>query len=174
MEKLSKEEFVKKIYQAAKEGEISPVFVTAQAALESGWGSKAIGNNLFGITVGTSWNGKRRLVRTKEYFRTPNKKFSSGEKIVSVSERLSNGTYRYDCYRYFRDYDNLSECLNDHNRILRGAQFADAWQYRKYPIMYLKHIQDNVGLKYATSPTYVKVMTSLIGTVEDITARLGL
>ena len=38
---MTVKEFVKWIYPAAKCGEISPVFVTAQAALESGWGKSA-------------------------------------------------------------------------------------------------------------------------------------
>ena len=49
---MTPKEFVAWIYPAAERiGEISPLFVTAQAALESGWGKSAIGNNLFGITV---------------------------------------------------------------------------------------------------------------------------
>ena len=52
---MTVKDFVKWIYpQARKMGEINPVFVTAQAALESGWGKSAIGNNLFGITKGSS------------------------------------------------------------------------------------------------------------------------
>ena len=45
-------DFVAWVYPEACKGEISPVFVTAQAALESGWGKSGIGNNLFGITKG--------------------------------------------------------------------------------------------------------------------------
>ena len=41
---MTVKDFVKWIYpQARKMGEINPVFVTAQAALESGWGKSAIG-----------------------------------------------------------------------------------------------------------------------------------
>ena len=64
---MTVKDFVKWIYpQARKMGEINPVFVTAQAALESGWGKSAIGNNLFGITKGSSWKGAVRLVTTTE------------------------------------------------------------------------------------------------------------
>ena len=51
-------DFVAWVYPEACKGEISPVFVTAQAALESGWGKSGIGNNLFGITKGSSWTGR--------------------------------------------------------------------------------------------------------------------
>ena len=47
-------EFVKKVYPAAerlaKAGGVSPLFVTAQAALETGWEIRGIGNNIFETT----------------------------------------------------------------------------------------------------------------------------
>ena len=47
-------EFVRKIYPAAarlyRSGGVHPLFVTAQAALETGWKIKGVGNNIFGIT----------------------------------------------------------------------------------------------------------------------------
>ena len=49
-------EFKRQYYPAIKrvcaETGLNPLFVAAQAALESGWGDKAIGNNIFGITAG--------------------------------------------------------------------------------------------------------------------------
>lgn len=48
--------FARQVYAAAVEAktEIDPAFVTAQAMLETGWGSKVIGQaNLFGITKGS-------------------------------------------------------------------------------------------------------------------------
>ena len=71
-------DFVAWIYPKAKEmNEIDPLFVTAQAALESGWGKSAIGNNLFGITKGTTWAGPVKLIETTEYFSTPNVAFKA-------------------------------------------------------------------------------------------------
>ena len=62
-------EFVKKVYPAAerlaKAGGVSPLFVTAQAALETGWEIRGIGNNIFGITKG-SWTGDVSLELTTE------------------------------------------------------------------------------------------------------------
>ena len=74
-------EFVKKVYPAAerlaKAGGVSPLFVTAQAALETGWEIRGIGNNIFGITKG-SWTGDVSLELTTEYFKTPTVAFPSG------------------------------------------------------------------------------------------------
>ena len=39
------------IERVCAETGLNPLFVAAQAALESGWGDHAIGNNLFGITA---------------------------------------------------------------------------------------------------------------------------
>nr|AIA83789.1 glucosaminidase [uncultured Pseudomonas sp.] len=88
-------EFVKWIYPLAKKmGEIDPIFVTAQAALESGWGKSAIGNNLFGITKGSTWKGAVQLVNTTEYFSTPNVTFKATGKVMSVT-KLSEKRYKY-------------------------------------------------------------------------------
>ena len=79
--------FAREVYEAAKVGtDIAPEFVAAQAILESGWGRSKIGKyNLFGVTKGSSWTGKTILVRTHEYFNTPNRKFSPPEKVLAVA-----------------------------------------------------------------------------------------
>ena len=87
-------EFAKEVYLAAKEGEIDPVFVTAQACLETCWGKSKVGKfNIFGITKG-SWTGKTVLILTTEYFSTPNKVFKAPEKKISVV-KLSPTKFKY-------------------------------------------------------------------------------
>ena len=55
---MTNKEFAKMVYDAAKGLDIHPLFVTAQACLETGWGKKTIGKyNIFGITKG-SWEGR--------------------------------------------------------------------------------------------------------------------
>ena len=46
---------------------VSPVAILAQAALETGWGSHAPGNNLFGIKAGGSWQGAYLSRLTQEF-----------------------------------------------------------------------------------------------------------
>ena len=81
-------EFVRKIYPAAarlyRSGGVHPLFVTAQAALETGWKIKGIGNNIFGITKGSKWTGPVSLELTTEYFKTPSVKFKAPERVVSI------------------------------------------------------------------------------------------
>ena len=163
-------EFIKKVYPAAynlyvQQDSIHPLFVTAQAALESGWGEKSIGgNNIFGITKG-SWKGKTQLVLTTEYFKTPGKLFKSPEEVASITP-LPDGRYKYRVYREFRVYDSIEECLSDHMSVLKNSGYADAWPYRKNPKEFARRISDNVGSKYATDPNYAGVMSSVIDTVS--------
>jgi flagellum-specific peptidoglycan hydrolase FlgJ len=171
---MDKKQFVKWIYpQAKKNADISPVFVTAQAALESGWGANAIGNNLFGITVGSHWNGKKRLVLTHENFSRSDVKFNPPEKVTDI-KHLSQKNYRYTVYRYFRDYDNVSDCLADHTSILKKPQFADAWPYRHDAVEFTRRIVDNIGSKYATDTRYVSTLLSVISDVSSIVKQLNL
>lgn len=160
-------EFVKWIYpQAKKMGEIDPVFVTAQAALESGWGKSAIGNNLFGITKGSTWKGAVQLVNTTEYFNRPDVTFKAPEKVMSVAQ-IGEKRYKYAVKRLFRDYDSVTDCLTDHLVILKKPGYADAWPYRKDARQYVRKIVDNIGSKYATSPDYVQTMDKVFVMVEN-------
>ena len=161
---MTKKDFIKWIYPYAQQMDIDTVFIVAQAALESGWGKSAIGNNLFGITKGSSWNGAVQLVNTREYFNTPNVTFKTPEKVLSV-EKAANGKYLYKVKRLFRDYDSVADCLKDHSDILQKPQFADAWKYRHDRGEFVKHIVDNVGSKYATDPNYASTMNSMFRTV---------
>lgn len=168
-------DFVKWIYPAAcRMGEISPVFVTAQAALESGWGKSAIGKfNLFGITRGSSWAGPVILVETSEYFSRPDIKFKSPECVLSVT-KLSDKRYKYRVKRFFRDYQSLEQCLSDHLGILKKSGYADAWPFRDNPDLFVEKIQDCVGSRYATSPDYVQTMRKLFRMVESSIKAQGL
>lgn len=162
-------EFIKKIYPAAynlytQQDSIHPLFVTAQAALETGWRHDRPGNNIFGITKG-SWTGKTQLVLTREKFKTASKKFYSPEEIVSITP-LDSGWFEYRVYRLFRVYDSLEDCLSDHLAVLRKPGYADAWPYRHDPKEYARRIVDTEGAKYATEPGYAKIMSSVIDTVS--------
>ena len=46
---------------------VSPRILLAQTAIETGWGRSVVGNNLFGIKAGSSWNGQKVNTATHEY-----------------------------------------------------------------------------------------------------------
>lgn len=157
-------EFVKWLYPAAKKGEISPVFVVAQAALETGWGKSKIGEyNLFGITKG-SWTGKTQLVTTTEILSTNAVKFTPPEQVLSITP-LPSGKFRYSVKRLFRDYDTLEQCLSDHFAILSKPHFTHAWPYRNNPVKFVEQLQAG-KMKYATDPNYVATMKKMFAMVE--------
>lgn len=154
-------DFAKKVYQAAKGGEIHPLFVTAQAVLETGWGKSTIGeNNIFGITKG-SWTGPVDMVQTTEYFATGIKTLKAPDKVLK-KVKLDSGRWKYTVIRAFRHYETLEECLNDHLALFKKPMYADAWQYRNEPVMFASKICDEIGARYATSPSYYKNLRLLI------------
>jgi len=74
-----------------------PASVTiAQAALESGWGERVLGNNLFGIKADKAWKGKTVDVPTHEVIK--------GKRVFVVDK--------------FRAYDSWAECVMDRARFL--------------------------------------------------------
>ncbi|WP_295937259.1 glucosaminidase domain-containing protein [uncultured Alistipes sp.] len=164
-------DFVKQIYPAAvrlyNAGGIHPLFVTAQAALETGFQVKGIGNNILGITVGSKWTGPKSLELTTEYFSTPDKKFVHPERIVS-KEQIGPRKWRYRVYRYFRVYDSTDACLDDHLALLKKPGYADAWPYRNDPKEYAYRLVDDLGARYATATDYAPVMANFINTVDRI------
>ena len=83
--------------------------------------------------------------------------------MVQLGERK----YKYKVKRFFRDYDTVGDCLNDHFRILRKKGYADAWPYRHDAREYLRRIVDSVGSKYATDPNYVETMQKIIEMVKS-------
>lgn len=163
------QDFCRAIYKAAQKiGEISPLFVAAQACLESSWGLKKVGNyNIFGITKGSNWTGKTVLVLTSEVFNVPGKKFYPPEKVVSIT-KTSQGKYRYKVYRLFKDFASYDECLQEHLRIFKKPGYADAWPYRKDAMEFAKRITNNVGCKYATDPNYLTTMRAMIASVKKV------
>lgn len=172
-------DFVRAIYPEAKrlyeaKNGIHPLFVTAQAALETGWIiKKDVGNNIFGITKGSSWAGRVKLTLTTEYFKTDNVRFSAPEKVESVI-KMGENKYRYRVYRFFRVYDSIADCLDDHLSLLGKPVYSDAWLYRNNPKEFARRIVDESGAKYATAPNYASVMCSIIDSVEKYSKEIGL
>lgn len=169
---MTQKEFVKWLYPATKGIDVSPIFIVAQAALESGWGKSRIGKyNLFGITKG-SWTGKTQLVTTREVHGKGNVKYNAPEQVISITPR-SDGRYNYVVKRLFRDYNTLGEALYDHFTILKKPHFAHAWAFRHDSRKFVEQLQAG-SLKYATDPNYVKILHSIIGTVEKTVKEEGL
>ena len=118
-------EFVRKIYPAAarlyRSGGVHPLFVTAQAALETGWKIKGVGNNIFGITKGSSWTGPVSLELTTEYFKTPNVKFKAPERVVSVEQVAPGSTGISEISRRWMNVSTITwNCSANRAMPMRG------------------------------------------------------
>ena len=89
---MTNKEFAQWVYDAAKSLDIDPIFVTAQAALETGWGKSRIGKyNLFGITKGT-WTGRTQLVKTREVHSTANYAYFAPGKLSALKHYRAGDT----------------------------------------------------------------------------------
>lgn len=133
---------------------LSPVFVAAQAALESGWGKHEIrradgssAHNLFSIKAGSAWNGATVDVTTTEYV--------NGSPVKRVEK--------------FRAYESYAEGLADYVKLLAtNSRYKDA----------VAKGQDARGFSqalakagYATDPAYSQKLTSVIAKARAATGE---
>ena len=118
-----------------------PSVVIAQAICESGWGQSQImmkANAIFGIKATSNWKGKVYNANTKECY--------DGVSYTNISA----------C---FRAYNNLQESISDYFDLITKSE-----RYRKAcvansPLECITAIK-NGG--YATSPTYINTIMSII------------
>lgn len=124
---------------AARELGVAPEVLLAQAALETGWGTRTLrradgsaANNLFGIKADSGWAGARAAASTLE--------FRSG---TAVREQAS-----------FRAYDSYGESFRDYVRFIReNPRYGAALQRVAEPAAYVRSLQ-KAG--YATDPNYAR------------------
>lgn len=136
--------------QNEKDTNVPAMVTLAQAALESGWGAHAPGNNFFGIKAGKSWKGE-----------TQNKMTWEVEKGVRVNK-----------IQKFRKYATPAECFKDHADVLK-KRFPLAFNYSD-PIHFINAVQNEHSYKYATDPDYLRKMSTLIYMLMDEKKRANL
>lgn len=145
----SREDFVREIWPlAVRAGEklgVNPRAIVAQAALETGWGSRQIrddagvsGNNLFGIKADSRWAGERVTVTTLEY-----------EGGLPKPQRAQ-----------FRAYPDLAAGFEDYVRFLQGnPRYSDALRAGASSDSYAQGLQ---SAGYATDPRYAEKIRSIV------------
>ncbi|HUX89172.1 MAG TPA: flagellar assembly peptidoglycan hydrolase FlgJ [Gallionellaceae bacterium] len=122
-----------------------------QAALESGWGRRAIlmadgtdSHNLFGIKAGANWNGKVAEVKTTEYH---------------------NGVASKPTEK-FRAYDSYADAFRDYAKLLSGNErYADVLSQGGDAHGFAQALQDS---GYATDPRYAEKLVKVIGKVNTL------
>lgn len=158
---MNKSEFIPTIaplVQAENKKRGNPLFnsvVIAQSICESGWGQSTImmkANAIFGIKATSSWKGKVYSAQTKECY--------DGINYTTITD-------------LFRAYDSLDESIKDYFDLICNSSRYKKALYTGSPTECITAIK-NGG--YATSPTYINTIMSIINSnnltkydnVEDV------
>lgn len=133
--------FIGMLAQAAQDCQRTtgiPASITlAQAALESAWGARAIGNNLFGIKADKSWTGPTVDVPTHEYVR--------GQR-VEVTDK-------------FRKYESFAASMVDHAQfLLKNPRYAPCFKQ----IDGAGWARELQAAGYATDPEYASKLIAIM------------
>lgn len=164
--KRSPADFVRSFGPYAKASEARtgvPGLVTlAQAAVESGWGARAAGNNFFGIKArAADAPGTRQLWRTREVLARPDVR--SFPEVISVSRR-ADGRYDYVVRDWFRVFPSPELAFVGHGEFLRrNKRYAAAFTFQTDPYRFAAEV---ARAGYATDPSYTKVVHSVMRLLE--------
>lgn len=138
--------------------------ILAQAALESGWGERAVGNMFFGIKDNAKGKtGKGQLLVTTEYFKSPDQKHLFPE-VLSVTWNERRKRWKYVVRDWFRKYDSPAESFTDHgNLFVTAPRYATAMANANDPIRFLQEV---AKAGYATAPDYAKILAQLVRMIQ--------
>lgn len=137
------------------------IAILAAAAIESGWGLKAIENNFFGIK--SNQEGKRHLMTTTEILWTDNAKFPE----VITKRKRSDGRYEYKVKDWFKSYTSPEDSFKDYaDFFVRNPRYNEAWKFR---YEYDSFFEEIAKAGYATAPNYA---TSLKAVAKSVIRRL--
>ncbi|MDE2152418.1 MAG: flagellar assembly peptidoglycan hydrolase FlgJ [Betaproteobacteria bacterium] len=130
---------------------VSPVGILAQAALETGWGRHAPGNNLFGIKAGTDWQGTS---------------------LRELSAEVSGGV-RSLGEAAFRAYRSVAASVHDYASLLESPRYAGVRGHGEDLGAFARGLQQ---AGYATDPGYARKLLQVADspTMRDALAASGL
>lgn len=150
-----------------KETGISAVFTLAQAALESGWGKHAPGNNFFGVKARSGWKGAVQLLSTREVHSTDQRTYPI---VISITKR-DDGKYEYRVKDWFRAYTTPEGSFTDHGRFfLDNPRYTEALNVKDEAEKFARAV---ASAGYATDPGYAATLVSIIGTITRIMSGRG-
>ncbi len=163
-------DFVPTYLPFAKEAQavtgISAVATLAQAALESGWGERAVGNMFFGIKdTDKGKTGKGQLLVTTEYLNSPDQKALFPE-VLSVTWNDKRKKWKYVVKDWFRKYDTPAGSFEDHAQFfIKNPRYAQAMAHAGDPIQF---VQEIAKAGYATAPDYAQILTQLVKMIQRL------
>lgn len=112
-------------------------FTIAQAALESGWGSRAPGNNLFGVKADKAWKGPTVDVPTHEVIKG---------KRIAITDK-------------FRAYPNWAACVLDRAAFFKANPRYAACFREKTGEGWARAV---AAAGYATDPNYAASLIAVM------------
>lgn len=154
--------YIKYAMAAEEKTRVPHIAILAQAALESGWGQLAIGNNLFGIKYNPNINYKYRRLLTVEYSKNENA-FPNNE-VLKCEFDEEKKLYKYHMWSYFADYDTPLDGFIAHASLLINKRYKHALEFKNSPYNYLNAVW-KAG--YSTDPNYMVKMKSVISKIEE-------
>lgn len=151
-EPLKPQQFVQTILPHARDAAsqlgVTPDLVVAHAALESGWGKRAIrhpdgrdSHNLFGIKAGSGWQGATVDVLTTEY-------------INGLPQKRTET---------FRAYGSYQEAFADYANFLAGARYRNVLNSGPDAENFARNLKQ---AGYATDPSYDKKFVSVWSSLD--------
>lgn len=174
---MTPKEFIKQYKPFALETErkmgISHLFILAQAALESGWGERGVGNNFFGIKVpknivSSTPDNKKQLFKTTEVLNAPNLGYKFPQ-VISIYQ-LPSGKYKYEVKDWFRKYETPEECFTDHAQFFfKNKRYAKALLVKADPYKFAEEV---AKAGYATATNYADSLKKLIKKIEENDSRI--
>lgn len=124
------------VQTAAKQLGVAPVAILAQAALETGWGQHAPGNNVFGVKAGSGWAGGAVQTLTRE--------FRNG--VASVGTAA------------FRAYQNVADSVDNYAALLSRPRYQSVRGQGNDISAFASALQRS---GYATDPDYAAKLVAI-------------
>jgi flagellar protein FlgJ len=143
---------------------ISAAAILAQAALESGWGDKAVGNMFFGVKdPDKGATGKGQLVVTTEYLKKPDLHHLFPE-VLSVEWIEKRQRYKYIVRDWFRKFDTPAGSFLEHAQLfMKNPRYSQAVANGSDPEQFFREVQ-KAG--YATATNYADVLIQVVKTIR--------
>lgn len=149
---------------------ISAIAILSQAALESGWAERAVGNMFFGIKDTDGKNGNEQLVATTEYLAKPDQHRLFPE-VISVDWVPSVKKYKYRVRDWFRKYDSPEGSFIDHAQFfLRNPRYSKAVAVGRDHQLFFREI---AAAGYATGPAYFETLLAVSRMIEKRMPKTG-
>jgi len=144
-----------------KKYNIPPFAILVQAGIESGFGKKKIGNNMFGLKFNPKKDSLKQLVTTTEFGNDLKPNYPV---VLSVTlTGKSKPKYKYKVKDYFADYATVKDSFEAYVKLLvNNPRYKNALG-EKDPFLFISKVID---AGYATDPNYKKLAKSLIEEID--------